>query len=65
MLAVDTNVLIYAADVDSQFDTPCRNWLERQRAPSQGETNFIGLTVSQNPLANGTCARYLGRQMGT
>ena len=32
MLAVDTNVLVYAADVDSQFHAPCRHWLERQRA---------------------------------
>ena len=24
MLAVDTNVLIYAADADSQFHAPCR-----------------------------------------
>ncbi len=32
MLAVDTNVLVYAADADSQFHTACRDWLERQRA---------------------------------
>ena len=32
MLAVDTNVLVYAADADSQFHGPCRDWLERQRA---------------------------------
>lgn len=31
MLAVDTNVLVYAADADSPFHTPCREWLERQR----------------------------------
>ena len=31
MLAVDTNVLVYAADADSQFHRPCRDWLERQR----------------------------------
>ena len=31
MLTVDTNVLVYAADSDSQFHAPCRNWLERQR----------------------------------
>ncbi|MDR3422961.1 MAG: PIN domain-containing protein [Xanthobacteraceae bacterium] len=31
MLAVDTNVLIYAADADAQFHAPCRDWLERQR----------------------------------
>jgi len=32
VLAVDTNVLVYAADADSQFHRPCRDWLERQRA---------------------------------
>ena len=32
MLAVDTNVLVYAADADSQFHSPCRDWLERQRS---------------------------------
>ena len=32
MIAVDTNVLVYAADADSPFHTPCRDWLERQRA---------------------------------
>ena len=32
MLAVDTNVLVYAADADSQFHGACRDWLERQRA---------------------------------
>jgi len=31
VLAVDTNVLIYAADADAQFHAPCRDWLERQR----------------------------------
>jgi uncharacterized protein len=31
VLAVDTNVLVYAADVDSQFHVSCREWLERQR----------------------------------
>ena len=31
MLVVDTNVLVYAADADSQFHGPCREWLERQR----------------------------------
>jgi predicted nucleic acid-binding protein len=30
VLAVDTNVLIYAADADSQFHAPCRDRLERQ-----------------------------------
>ena len=31
MLVVDTNVLVYAADADSQFHTPCRDWLEGRR----------------------------------
>jgi uncharacterized protein len=32
VLAVDTNVLVYAADAHSQFHLPCRQWLKRQRA---------------------------------
>jgi toxin-antitoxin system PIN domain toxin len=32
VLAVDTNVLVYAADADSQFHRPCRQWLDHQRA---------------------------------
>ncbi len=32
MLVIDTNVLVYAADADSQFHGPCRAWLERQRS---------------------------------
>ena len=32
MLAVDTNILVYAADADSPFHEPCRTWLERQRS---------------------------------
>ncbi|HXE89356.1 MAG TPA: TA system VapC family ribonuclease toxin [Terriglobales bacterium] len=31
MLVVDTNILVYAADADSQFHMPCRQWLDRQR----------------------------------
>lgn len=31
MLAVDTNILVYAADGDSPFHEPCHAWLERQR----------------------------------
>ena len=31
MLAVDTNVLVYAADIDSPFHAPCRQWIEIQR----------------------------------
>jgi uncharacterized protein len=32
VLVVDTNILVYAADVDSQFHDRCRDWLERQRS---------------------------------
>ncbi|MBI3515567.1 MAG: PIN domain-containing protein [Proteobacteria bacterium] len=32
MLLVDTNVLVYAANADSQFHSPCHDWLERQRS---------------------------------
>ncbi len=32
MLAVDTNVLVYAADADSPFNAPCRGWLEQRRS---------------------------------
>ncbi len=28
---VDTNVLVYAADADSPFHSPCRYWLQHQR----------------------------------
>src|SRR5262245_53083827 len=31
MLVVDTNVLVYAADADSQFHSSCHDWLARQR----------------------------------
>lgn len=31
MLVVDTNILVYAADLDSPFHKACREWLERQR----------------------------------
>ncbi len=31
MLAVDTNVFVYAADIRSPFHDACRSWLERQR----------------------------------
>lgn len=31
MVVVDTNILVYAADADSPFQGPCRQWLEAQR----------------------------------
>jgi predicted nucleic acid-binding protein len=43
VLAVDTNVLVYAADADSQFHTACRDWLERQRAGATGRlVHYLG-----------------------
>ena len=44
MLAVDTNVLVYAADADSQFHGPCRDWLERQRARPALEHLVAGIS---------------------
>ena len=32
MLVVDTNILIYAADGDSQFHSACRDWVDARRA---------------------------------
>jgi len=32
VLVVDANALVYAADADSPFDVPCRDWLKRHRA---------------------------------
>jgi toxin-antitoxin system PIN domain toxin len=34
VLAVDTNVLVYAADAHSQFHSACHEWLDRQRRRS-------------------------------
>ena len=31
MLVVDTNILVYAADIDSNFHARCSEWLERQQ----------------------------------
>jgi uncharacterized protein len=31
VLLVDTNILVYAADIDSNFHAPCNRWLERQQ----------------------------------
>ena len=31
MLAVDTNVLVYAADTNSPYHAACHQWLQRQR----------------------------------
>jgi toxin-antitoxin system PIN domain toxin len=31
VLLVDTNIFVYAADIDSNFHAPCNEWLERQQ----------------------------------
>ncbi len=31
MIVVDTNVLVYAANLDSPFHSPCNDWLRRQQ----------------------------------
>jgi uncharacterized protein len=31
MVVVDTNILVYAADADSQWHAKCRGWIEEQR----------------------------------
>jgi len=36
VLAVDTNVLVYAADGDSPYHDACHDWLERQRRRADG-----------------------------
>jgi hypothetical protein len=41
VIAVDTNILVYAADADSPFHGPCREWLNRQRSqPSAWYTSW-------------------------
>jgi predicted nucleic acid-binding protein len=48
VLAVDTNVLVYAADADSQFHTACRDWLECQRARADARpVTFATTTLAQ------------------
>jgi uncharacterized protein len=32
MVVVDTNILVYAADADSQWHAKCRGWIEEQRS---------------------------------
>ncbi|MCK6553231.1 PIN domain-containing protein [Candidatus Binatia bacterium] len=32
MIAVDTNILVYAADADAPLHEPCRRWIEERRA---------------------------------
>ena len=35
MLVVDTNILVYAADVRSPFHSSCRGWIEQQQQRSE------------------------------
>ena len=59
MLAVDTNVLLYAANADSPFHGPCRNQLERwRRDPSP---TFLTWNVCYEFLKNATHARVFSR----
>lgn len=52
MLAVDTNVLLYAANVDSEFHEPCLRQLERwRRNPSP---TFLTWNVCYEFLRNAT-----------
>ena len=46
MLAVDTNVLVYAADADSQFHDRCRDWLEHQRSRPDAWYTTWGYSMS-------------------
>lgn len=59
MLAVDTNVLLYAANADSEFHDPCRMQLERwRRDPSP---TFLTWNVCYEFLKNATHARVFPR----
>ncbi len=59
MLAVDTNVLLYAANADSPFHDPCRSKLERwRRDPSP---TFLTWNVCYEFLRNATHSRVFPR----
>ena len=66
MLVVDTNVLVYAADTDSQFYARCRDWLERQRAATGCLVYDLGdpLRVSARYHASAGHAAAVERQSG-
>ncbi len=54
MLAVDTNVLLYAANADSEFHEPCRSRLEEwRREPSP---TFLTWNICYEFLKNATHA---------
>jgi hypothetical protein len=55
VLAVDTNVLVYAADADSPFHGPRRQWQEHQRARPDASQR----TVTQTRATRLGGSRYL------
>lgn len=57
MIVVDTNVLIYAADVDSAFHAPCRSWLEARR--ERAEAWFCTWPIAYEFLRVSTHPRVL------
>ena len=70
MLVVDTNVLVYAANIDSPFHEPCRDWLAHQRVrPDAWYTTwpilyeFLRVTthprVMRRPWALGTAWQFV------
>lgn len=63
MLAVDTNVLIYAANSTVQFHAPCREWLERQRR--RPDAWFITWGIIYEFLRVSTHPRILPRPWST
>lgn len=59
VLAVDTNILVYAADSDSPFHAQSRAWLERQRSRADGWYTtwgilyeFLRVTTHQRVMKN-------------
>lgn len=59
MLAVDTNVLVYAADVHSQFHSACRQWLDRRR--KQSGAWYVSWPIVYEFLRVATHARVMRR----
>jgi len=59
VLAVDTNVLLYAANSTSQFHASCREWLDRQRRQPGGW--YITWPIAYEFLRVSTHPRILPR----
>jgi uncharacterized protein len=59
VLVVDTNVLVYAANVESPFHSACHKWLERQRA--RPDAWYITWPIIYEFLRVATHPRVLGR----